>query len=130
MREHYQYELYQTAMAGLNDPSSPRNISVLHGAVLTCCVVARTLQADPQGDSFAHNIWRSLMAIKGASLDVSKACLEFMVIDATRSKSAFCSHWVDHAMKWMCEMLTAEDDLPGSCSLIAKIESKLMIYGR
>ena len=104
-------DLLGVALNPLN--SSASSASILHGAVLTCCVLAETAK---EGDNFVPLAWKSVLSVKDKDGLISQACMNFVTIAAQTSKNVFCSEIIHPSMKWLCEAIKREkDQLAGKC---------------
>ena len=93
----------------------------IHGAVLTCCVLAET--AEP-GDNFVPLAWKSVLKVKDRDSLIASACMEFVTIAAQTRKSIFCADILHPSMKWICEAIKRDkDQVPGTSSIDDTIQS-------
>lgn len=107
-------DLLETALSTLQSVVTASYI--VHGAVLTCLVLAR---ASDQDDGFVTAMWPLVLRVKDRDPLLAKACMDFLVIAAEKNPAIFESDWLHPSMTWICEGLQKQlSDGEGNARLL------------
>jgi hypothetical protein len=101
----HKQDLMRMALLPLQSIAS--SASSLHGAILTCTVLASSTQ---EGEDFVSPSWKLIMKVKERDSIVSAACMDYLSVAAKVDKAVFSSEILHPTMRWLVEAIKREKD--------------------
>lgn len=101
--------LLNDALTAVASPTSTGH--AVHGALLACCILAKTSNGD---HSAIQSMWPFVLKVKERDYQVVRAAMDFVTIAAEHSSDAFLLQWLQPTMNWLCEAMKRDrDQVPG-----------------